>query len=366
MMHAPALEAARGMAATPKNIQAIAKDFGEEAARWAFTQWELRRRASAKFGRAEEMLFDREGLEMATHEILASFHATLFPPNVLVRDLTVGIGADLIALAGRGPVEGYEIDPERVEMAQHNLSVYGVQGLVHLGDGLTKPELDYFFADPARRSGGNRRSLHPEDYEPPLSKLAEVARDARGAVLKLSPLLADRYLDALGAQVVFVSHQRECKEALALFGECRRGKRGAVHVESGEWLESGDEPMRAETPGTWLYEADPAAIRSDALDAFGMDALGDSNGYLTADMAVSSPWLRPFRVLYSGRADLRETKQKLKELGSSTPVIKQRGAGIDPESLRKQLRLSGTRPLILAIWTIGKSLRHTILDDQLT
>ena len=92
--------------------------------------------------------------------------------------------------------------------------------------------------------------------------------------------------------------------------------------------------------------------------------MGDSNGYLTGPSPVSSPWLKQYRVLNHAKADLRATRNKLDELGGSTPILKQRGAGQDLEALRRQLKGAGKRELAVAIWPVGKSLRHTILDER--
>ena len=92
---------------TPKQLE---KRFGAEAARWASLQSDLRKKALAKFADGGQMLFDREALEQATHEAIAVYHASRFPAGEIVVDMTVGIGADLIALAARGPVIGFELD----------------------------------------------------------------------------------------------------------------------------------------------------------------------------------------------------------------------------------------------------------------
>ncbi|HRK23200.1 MAG TPA: hypothetical protein PLX06_15380, partial [Fimbriimonadaceae bacterium] len=76
-----ALETVRGLSPTASNLTQASREYGAEAARWAFEQWDLRKRAQSKFARAEQMLFDRDGLEMASHEAMARFHAAQFPPD---------------------------------------------------------------------------------------------------------------------------------------------------------------------------------------------------------------------------------------------------------------------------------------------
>ncbi len=304
---------------------------------------------------------------MATHERVAEFHASLFPPEDHVVDMTCGLGADLIALARRGLVTGYDTDAERIKLARHNLEVHDLDACLVQHTNGSDP-LEYAFADPARRSGGKRVSRDADAYEPSLDELVPVLSNAKGAALKLSPLLDDRLLESLGGQVVFVSYERECREALVLYGICRReAPVEAVHIESGEWLAGGEQAVFGfDSVDAYFYEADPAAIRAHALgelcDRFDLRPLGDSGGYLTGETEIRSPWLRGYRVLSSGKADVSSTKAKLVELGSATPVVKQRAAGLDVVKLQKQLKMTGRRPLIVAVWPVGKSLRHTILE----
>jgi hypothetical protein len=127
-----ALELSRDLTATPANILRIAKATSDEAARWAFGQWELRAKARTKFAEADRMLFVREALEQATGEAIARYHASRFPEGAPVVDMTAGVGADLIALARRGPAIGYELDPERAMCAAWNLRVHGVEAEVRV------------------------------------------------------------------------------------------------------------------------------------------------------------------------------------------------------------------------------------------
>jgi hypothetical protein len=361
-----ALSFAKGMDATPANLERVAKVVGAESARWAFGQWELRARARAKFSRADEMLFTREALEQATHESVATYHASLFESIEGTRaDLTTGIGADLIALA---PATGYELDPERAEYARHNLAVYGKSAEVITGDSMAADfTFDAVFADPARRVAG-RRTHDISAFSPDPRELARRMLELEFGCIKLTPILADPTLEALGSRLEFISFGRECREALVLTGKQAGKGRAAVHVESGQKLEVFATPARAQqiAPQDFLYEADPAAIRAHALeilsDRYGLSALGDSNGYLTGSQEVDSVWLKRYPVLYSGKADLSTTKQELRRLEAAKPILKQRGANLDLQKLAKEFKPQGSRAVALVIWPVGKSLRHTIVQ----
>lgn len=345
---------------------ALAREFGDELARWALGQWVLRKAAERKFARASEMLFDRDALEMASSEPVARYHAARFPAGAPVVDLAAGIGSDAIALAGRGPLIAYELDADRARLLRHNLSQHGVVAEVRAGDGLTHPPSPYVFADPARRDTA-RRSRSIEAYSPSPAAILEAHPGARRVAIKLSPLLADDEFQKLAAgrpsELQFLSYRGECPEALFMVGsDVEADWRGAVHIESGLCLPTRELTDHVDEAQAYLYEADPAAIRAHALGSFGLSGLGDSNGYLTGADLVESPWLRAYRVVHDGQGDERRTGQRLRELGFGTPEVKLRGVKADPVLLRKRWRQSQGRPGIVVLYPVGPRIRHAIVE----
>ncbi len=354
-----ALELAEGLPATASALERLSLEVGPEAARWAVAQWQLRKKAAAKFSRADEMLFTAEALEQATHEEVAKYHASLFPDGVLVGDLTAGIGSDSLALYGRGPVISFELDQERAGYLRHNL---GSCGEVRVEDSLgwLAALVDgYVFADPSRRLEG-RRVASPEQFSPDPGVLSELGARQRLCAIKLSPMLSDDYLESLGSRLEFVSFGRECREALVILGKEAGAGRFAVHVETGERRPACSLVGCLDTPDPWVFDCDPAAVRAHALGSFGLAGLADSNGYLTGTEMVVSPWLAAYEVLYSGPGDLKSTRRKVRELGSRTPVVKQRGTKQDLEVLRRALKADGEQELVVILYPVGKSIRHVI------
>ncbi len=365
-----ALDLAKGKPATPKELAKVAGATTQEAAAWAFGQWELRLRAKVKFSQADSMLFGREALEQSTHEAVASYHARLFPVDQLVVDCTAGIGADLLALARRGPAVGFELDAERAEMARFNLNSQNLEAEVKVQDCLEKPwGTEFAFADPARRVE-SRRTLNPEEFSPNPTTLAANMRDLKLGVIKLSPLLSDSFLEDLAPRLEFISYDRECREVLAIMGMEAKPGRFAIHVESGEAIPDAFPPVEVHTPGQYLFDVDPAAVRAHAIGTlcarFDLSPLGTASGYLTGEVAIFSPWLRTYRVLYSGKADLKTTRRALSELDVRVAEVKQRGAKADVDKLRKELSTSGKSAASLVLWMDGASVRHTlaVLESQ--
>ena len=361
-----ALALAKGQSPSASAIQRVASATSSEASAWAFAQWDLRTRARSKFALAEQMLFAREALEQATHEKVAAYHASLFPPEALVADLTTGIGADLIALASRGPAVGFELDEFRADFARHNLRVHGLDAIVQTTDCLTANwDFDFAFADPSRRVE-SRRTLDPSEFSPDPTVVATRFGELKLGVMKLSPLLSDPFLTQLGPRLEFLSYGGECREAVVIAGSDATAGRVAVHVESGSILESCLPPPQVELPRRFLYDADPAAVRAHAIgtlcELFGLSPLGDSNGYLTGDDLIRSPWLRPYEVQYHGKSDVKSTRKALRDVGGTVFEIKQRGVKADVEKLKKELGFEGKLLLSLVLWPIGSSLRHTLVS----
>lgn len=363
-----ALQAASQLEPTPANIRRIAARLGEDAARWGFLQATLRRRAKAKFSDAERMLFDREGLEMASSEDLARRHAALFPQGELVADLTVGIGADLIALARRGPAMGFEKNPQRAEIARHNLRALGLHAQIRTEDCLQgRWDFSHAFADPARRSHEGRSS-DPFRSDPPLDALLPRLRQLRLAVLKLSPMVRDEDLARVGGCIEFLGAGWECREALVVLDSRGEGA-GSVRAAlvDGSTLHPEPAPSASEEPRSFLLEAHPAAIRAGCLGTlchrFRQTLLGDSNGYLTSDEAVETPWLKCYAVLWSDAADRKRTQTALRRLGGRIVDVKHRAPGPAPSP--RAFGAEGDRRLLLAVWPVGRSLRHTLLEGPL-
>lgn len=365
---AQALEAAEGQSASPKAIERLAKGFGADIARWAFEQWDLRRRGRTKFPDSwKHMLFQREALEQATHQSVASYRASRFPEDVLVADLTCSIGADLIALAMRGPAIGVDLDALRLKLAAHNLSVSGAAAGLVAADCLSINWcFDYAFADPARRVGG-RRTSSPDAFQPNPAALAKRMSRLRLAAMKLSPMIADSQLLDLGDSLEFWSFGREAREAVLWFGSDRRPGVWAIHVESGAALMRASPPPIISEPAEWVFEADPAAIRANALGALcsgcGLTALGNSNGYLTGSERVDNPFLMPLRVLRSCRYDVKSLQSTLRELGAARPTVKSRVPDFDASSFAMQFRPFGARPLVIVLFPVGRSIRALIAEN---
>lgn len=345
------MELARGREARPREIERVAVQTSAEAAAWAFGQWALRERAAAKFCDPESLLFDRDGLEMATSERVASYHASCFPDGAAVLDMTAGIGSDARALARRGPVMACEVDADRARLLGANLDAE-----IWNGDGrLRMADYDYVWMDPMRR--GPRGRLRPEDYEPNPWEIREALASKEKAGIKLSPMVEDRLLLDLGRQIEFVSFRGECREALVWTGRTVTPGTCAVHIESGKRLLRSPDPKRQMEPLFYVFEADPACIRAHALGAFGLNQLGDSPGYLTGEDLLASEWLTAYEVLWHGPLRREKIQAACRELDLQLTAVKKRGVEIDPPTFQKQIKAVGRQEAVAFLYSFDKRQR---------
>jgi hypothetical protein len=336
--------------------------------------WELalcRQRAHDRFGEeAARLYFDRDGLEMASSSLTACYHAELLRRCSFrtVIDLTAGIGMDAIAFARAGlTVVAYERDPVRSTFARANVRALclGQQVEVRSEDVASSilPAADVVYADPSRRSAERRRIVSLVEIDPPLSLVASVAREMRGALVKLSPAIDRGTGDSYGGQLAFISAAGECKEALLKLGALADGSRiSAVLLPGDETISEGANATLPLGPpdGDFLYEPDPAVIRAGlaATLAAQLDAwLIDPNvAYLVGNRYVPTPFARAYRIEESFAFSIKALQSALTTRGAGSVIIKKRGFPEDPDDVRKRLKLSGANEVTAALTRIGN--RH--------
>jgi hypothetical protein len=259
-------------------------------------------------------------------------------------------------------VIGLDIDPKRIELARHNLAVHGLEANFRVGDAYrVRFRADAYFIDPQRRG-------HDWDHEVPSPQaMRGTTYHCRRSVMKMGThWLVEGLQDVIGPAVEAISFGGECRELLVLAGRGTPESECAVHVESGARLVPSGPPHSTPQPGPFLFHADPAAIKIGALGTLckqlGLEALGDSDGFLTGSKLIESPWLRAYRVVWHGRSDRKATQAALRDLQASVFEVKTRGIPDSAESILKAFKPAGDRRLSLAVWTVGRSRRHAFLE----
>ena len=385
---ASVLETYQALAATPQIFDAIAEaqgldplriqtrlreEFPSELVPLALTVTELRAKAASRhLPHADQMWFDRVRLEQATAWPVALHKAQRL--QGLVQDLCCGLGADALALARRGPVVAVDSDPLACWFTQENAKVHGVADQIRVERATAESYSDrtgLLHLDPDRRTGATGRAVRVEDYVPNLETMHRFMAEFPGGAIKLSPAsnFGGKFEDV---EIDLISLAGECKEATIWFGSLRgHHPWRATALPSGETI-AGD-PLSAEPQldalGEYLLDPDPALVRAGLVDLFceqqKISRLDLAEEYLTNNVLVKSPFVRPFRVLQELPNNERDLRNALRDLDAGVLEIKARRLPVPVERLQKRLPHGGSRPLVVFYCRIAGRSRIVIAERPL-
>jgi hypothetical protein len=340
----------------------------------ALTQARLRVRGRDKLGPfADAMLFTPDGLEQATRLTVAAHHARRFVRAGCRRvlDLGCGLGSDAMAFAGLDlGVLAYDADELTAALATVNLrhwpdaevrcadvTTLDVESLVGPGDGV--------WLDPARRTGSGgaaRRTFDPEGFSPPYSFVLEVAARVPATGAKLAPGIAHRLLPP-DAEAQWVSVGGDVVECALWCGPLARSsiQRSALLLDGAggahELVSGAPQPAEVGPVGGWLHEPDGAVIRAGLLgevaDQIGGRLIDPTIAYLTTQQPVTTPFAHSYAVEDVLPFHLKALRAYLRDRRVGTLTIKKRGSAVDPDQLRRQLRLSGEGSATVALTRVG-------------
>jgi len=353
----------------------------------ALTQSDLRRRATGKFGpAAAAMFFTRAGLEQATRAVVADRRAERLRAAgvATLADLGCGLGADALAAARQGiRVYAVEADPLTAALAAANVSAAGLADLVTVecADAMSVDVtgFDAVFADPARRRAGRGRMLDPRSWSPPWDFIAGLPDRVPRTVLKLAPGI-DHALLPPGAEGEWVSVDGDLVEAAFWCGPLAAAQRRATLLTtarpifsratpSGTAASGADAVRVVELTGTglaaapvgpvggYLYDPDPAVVRSHLVAEFAATVggrLADPEiAYVYTDSRTDSPFGRLLTVTDMLPFSLKRLRALLRERGIGRLEIRKRGSALEPDQLRKDLRLSGPNAASLVLTKVA-------------
>jgi hypothetical protein len=277
-------------------------------------------------------------------------------------------------------------------MAKANASALGLADRVTFqeADAITVPLPDVraAFADPGRRADG-RRHLDPEDYTPSLSSLrGQFAPDIPLAV-KVAPGVAWDDVGHLGAEVEFVSVDRELKECVLWFGPLRTAARRATVLPSprlcGERVAALRGGVRGEAPdpspptplpqgargestlhadavlpmppveavGAYLLDPDPAVVRAGLApllaEQLGLSPIDYTVALFTGPEPVASPFVTAYRVEFADRFHVNRLRDHLRARGVGRVTVIKRGSMIDADELVRKLKLAGSEHRVVLL-----------------
>ncbi len=326
----------------------IGAEVGPELGPLALEQALLRERARIKHPRGAELWWTGPALEQATSYEVAVHRARRFSGPVT--DVCCSVGGDLLALPDGS--RGIDLDEARLLLAAENARVLGRTVHLAVADARDLVPTGEVFADPARRSGA-RRVFDPRAYAPPLLVVLGWDRCTSLGV-KVAPGIPDEAVPD-GYELEVVSLRGAVKEAVLWGGNARQG-----HARSATLLPSGgtlvDDPAPAppvRPPGRWLLEPDGAVIRAHLVaqvaaqtDGWLLDA---TIAYVSADAPTPTPYGTWFEVLDVLPFGLKRLRAVLRQHDAGQVVVKKRGTAVEPETLRRQLGMRGSREVTVVL-----------------
>jgi hypothetical protein len=321
----------------------------------ALAQHELRLRARAKFGRAMDMYFTREGLEQASAEVISRHRRARYEGAGRIADLCCGIGGDLVTLAEGREVLAVDSDELHLRMARANARACGVAaGVTAVAAdvrALALRGVNGAFIDPARRASGRR--LRAGDSEPPLAWCLDLARAVPRVGVKAAPGLPR---DAVppGWELEFIAVGRDLKEAVAWSPALATAATRATVLPGGHTLTPGTgDPVPVGMPGGFLLDPSPAVTRAGAVEDLarlvGAWKIDQRIAFLSTDAAVRTPLARTLRVIDSAPWNQRTLPARLRALDIGAVDIRRRGLAGDVAELHHRLKLSGSRRATLVM-----------------
>lgn len=293
--------------------------------------------------------------------------------GLVVADVTCSVGTELPHLAGRfGTVLGGDLDPSRLAMARHNMTDAGRVALVRAD--AVRPvfapgAVDVVVADPARRTARGR-IRDPKDLVPPLPDLLEAHRGSAVAV-KCAPGID--YGEWEG-QVDVVSVDGGVKEACLYTPELAAHERRAVVFRDGRRrvLTSDDQESEEVGPvGRYILDPDGAVVRAGLVRqyaaALGWWRVDPHIAYLSGDSLEKGtagaflPGQRVFEVIEE--VQLKKLRPALAALDCGRLEILVRGVDVDPDQLRRKMKLKGGRELTVVLTRIGDASVAVITEE---
>lgn len=330
---------------------------------------QLRGKAARKFDRADQMFFTARGLEQSSDQAIGAYKSSRFPKGQPLADLCCGVGGDLIPLARMGPAVGVERDRRLAEFAKANLSANSVEGEVLLGDATAfdVSRVAAWHIDPDRRPAG-RRTTQVDSFSPTWTEIGNLLELNPNAALKLAP--ASRFPELVGVRHVreWIGNARECRQQVLWCGDL--ADRDLAEGDSSDRIhratlaEANSEPQTIEgsadvdpairsSLGRFIYDPHSVVLASHLLGEFalatGLAAIAPGAVYLTGDDPISSPFAQGFEILEHAPFDRKRWRAILREREIGRLDIKKRGVDIDPEPVRRQMKLKGDHKGVLII-----------------
>ncbi len=368
-------------------------------------------RSRNRFPEPERWLWTDVSLAQASDYWSAQYKAGLFPVGAAVVDACCGAGADLVALAGRGPVLGVDADPALAALARDNAREHGFDVPVHSLrlpcelPGSWQGPASWLSIDPDRRPDG-QRTTDAQAFSPALDQVLQMTQRYAGSIIKLAPSTRtdERLMDRIDATCgrMWLGSQGECRQMLLLTGELRLfnplhhashqpvdehrcvddgqlrtavlcepatdGGRasGINHIYQANMPHRADVELPLADIGRYVFDIHPTLHAADLHRPWsvehGLSPISESHGYYTSDTLVCSAWAQAFERIVVLAWDDRKIRKWLRGFGAGQVEVKVRGVHpmklrVDANACQRRYSRSDGEPVTLLVTRIGDRLR---------
>jgi hypothetical protein len=199
--------------------------------------------------------------------------------------------------------------------------------------------------------------MDPKSWSPPWDFVAALPGRVPRTVLKLAPGI-DHALLPPGAEGEWVSVDGDLVEAAFWCGPLARFARRATLLPAGHELSgSGVQAAPVGPVGAFLYDPDPAVVRSHLVAEFAA-AIGGriadpEIAYVYTDVSIDTVFGRRLEITDVLPFSLKRLRTLLRDRGVGRLEIRKRGSALEPEQLRKDLRLAGPNGASLVLTRVA-------------
>lgn len=346
----------------------LREDYPGDVVSAAIALQEIRAKMVGQLPAAESLWLTRRAVEQATAIPIAEHKAKRFPTGEPVLDLCCGIGIDSRALLQRGAVVAIDADEAMSLRASWNMPCWLPErqsdfAVRHEDATTTEISGQWVHADPDRRTKSDLPTKRLEQYCPDLTWMQSATRKAKGGAIKISP--ASNFMQKFpGCEIELISLNGECREATVWFGDLASDVTfRATSLPTGETLAAN--PLdgwcsQADQLQEFLFDPDPALVRSGLLDVFGeqqsLQRLDPEEEYFTGEKKSESSFVSAFKVESVLPNNLTTLKKYLRKSPASRCDVKCRRLKVDANSLQKKLpRGDGPVKVIFFLRIQGKA-----------
>ncbi len=314
---------------------------------------------------SKPVVSDKEGLQLATPEIVAEYIAKRLKTDVIA-DLGCGIGGQVIFFAKEcQKVYAVERNPKKLEYAKQNCRLYSVSNVEFiLGDALSQDvkarvsDADIIFSDPARALSEEVRTL--KSLEPPITRILKLYSDITQDFAFHAPPQMPSERITLDCEREYLSLNGQLNRLTLYFGALKRCERSAAVLPEGAWLSSSDAPViKKNTLQRYVYEPEPSVVKAELTNELAQTIAevggqifyykGDERRtLLTSSKLIESPFFKDrYRVVARTEMNVVKLKDILISEKARNAVLR---LDIEPEKYwqyRKMLEkgLTGSRTL---------------------